>query len=275
MSLYKDPVEAIYKAAETLNKVTLARDEYTLGDPVEFIDPNGITNTKITIAAKSITSAYEGVATVSYRRLDLADLVRYLPTPILGYNITSVADVITVLNTYYGLNFLTSDLVAGPVTLVGDTGEVTLTAQANSKGWIGEGVLQLARGNIPIDSAIRNKTLNGVLYPNRDASKPFGEMATYWRDFTNEKPTLDLVTTETTDFTALAGVLNAVTGNAWQSTTAGRYSLLGATVLFNGLTKDYPRSNQTRGYVCVIQLGVGSLGLSGDLFLHYGIPPLG
>lgn len=275
MSLYKDPVDTIFKTAEKQNKVTLVRADYIMGDPVAYIDPNGVTNTEITLTARSNATAYEGAATLYYRRLDLADLAKFLPTPILAHGVATVADAAAALNTYYGLNFIVGDLVQGAVSLTNDVGEVTLTATDTSKGWIGTVTLQFARGNIPIDSAVTNKVLDGVLYPNRDETKSFGEMYSYWRDFTDETVTLEGITTATTDFTALATMLTRVTKDTWQPSIASRFSLLGASVTYNGLTSGALRSNQTRGYVCIIQLGVGSLGLSGELMLHYGLPPLG
>lgn len=274
MSLYKDPVDTIFKTAELQNKVTLVRADYLMGAPIPYIDPTDATNTSITLTSRSNATAYEGEATLYYRRLDLADLARFLPTPVLARGIATIADASAALNTYYGLNFLPGDLDQGPVSLTNDVGQVTLTALPNSKGWVGTVTLEFARGNIPIDSVITNKVIDGVLYPNRDESKPFGEMDSYWRDFTEQKTVLEAQTIQTTDFAPLAAALSTVTKNTWQETIAARYSLLGAQITYNGLTSGFPRSNQTRGYVCVVKLGVGSLGLSGELLLHYGIPPL-
>lgn len=274
MALYKDPVDTIFTTAENLNKVTLVREHYTLGNPVEWVDPQGLTNTQISITATNQLSAYEGTQTLNYTRLNLADLSKFLPNPILGYNLTTVAQVAALLNTNYGLNFVANDLVAGPVTTVDDVGTVELTASATSKGWFGTVTINLARGNIPIDTAVANKTIDGVLYPNRDETKVFGEMETYWRDFSSREADLTTITPEVPNLALVASILTENTGNTWVSGSSGRYSLQNATVLYNGETIGYPRSNQTRGYVLVIRLGNGSLGLSGDLFLHYGLIPL-
>lgn len=274
MALYKDPVDTIFTTAENLNKVTLVREHYALGNPAEWVDPQGLTNTQISITATSQLSAYEGTQTLYYTRLNLADLSKFLPNPVLGYNLTTVAQVAQLLNTNYGLNFAANDLVAGPVATVDDVGTVELTASATSKGWFGTVTINLARGNIPIDTAVTNKTIDGVLYPNRDETKAFGEMETYWRDFSSREADLTTITAEVPNLALVASILTENTGNAWVSGSSGRYSLQNATVLYNGGTIGYPRSNQTRGYVLVIRLGNGSLGLSGDLFLHYGLIPL-
>lgn len=273
MALYKDPITAIFDAADAQNGVTLVREHYVLGEPSAYADPQGLVNTKISITANSALSAYEGTQDLYYTRLNLADLLRFLPTPVLGYNLTTTAHVAQLLNTYYGLNFVDGDLEITPLTLVDGAGTVTLTALPLSKGWVGTVQLPVALGNIPIDSAVVNKTIDGALYPNRDESKPFGEMETYWRDFSGHDSALAAISITDPDLAAVAAVLTAVTKNNWVSNASGRYSLQGATVLYNDDTIGYPRSNQTRGYVLVIRLGAGSLGLSGDLFLHYGFYP--
>lgn len=274
MSLYKDPLEAIFKAAETQNNITLKRDQYTLSQPAVYVDSTGKTNTEITLTARSPASPYEGSVIMHYRRLDLATLTSYLPSPILGHNLATINDVIALMNKNYGLNFVTADLVPGNISLTNDVGVVTLTAQPNSLGWIGTVDLIFGRGSIDINTVITVKSIQGMVYPNRDETKPFGEMETYWRDFTAHAAVLDAQSPETFDLEAIRTVLAAVTGKAWVSQATGRYSLMGATVTYCGLTTGFPRANTDRGFICVVQLGVGSLGLSGDLFLHYGLTPL-
>jgi hypothetical protein len=275
MSLYKDPLEAIFKAAETQNKITLKRDQYVLGDPLVYVDPAGKTNTEIVMTARSPLSPYEGSAPLHYTRLDLASLATYLPSPILGHGIVTISDAIALLNKNYGLTFVTADLAPGNTNLTDDVGTVTLTALDKSLGWIGTVDLLFARGNISIDSVITTKSLPGMVYPNRDDSKPFGEMETYWRDFTDYTTVLDAQSPESFDLVALRDVLTAVTGKTWVSDAAGRYSISQAVVTYRGLTSGYPQSGQDRGYVCVIKLGPPSLGLSGNLILQYGLPPIG
>ena len=275
MSLYKDPLEAIFKAAETQNKITLNRNQYTLSDPVLYVDPAGKTNTEIVMTANNPASPYEGSAPLHYTRLDLASLATYLPSPILGHSLATITDVLNLLNKNYGLNFVVADLEPGDVSLTNDVGVVTLTAKPKSLGWFGTVDLLFSRGNIDINTAITVKSIPGMIYPNRDESKPFGEMETYWRDFTDYTAVLDAQSPEVFDLAAIRDVLTAVTGKTWVSDATGRYTLWQAIVTYRGLTSGYPKSNQERGYVCVIKLGPPSLGLSGDLILHYGLPPLG
>ena len=272
MALYKDPLDAVFAAIQAQNGVALVRDEYTLSTPTVYEDdPTGVLNTQIVVTAATPRSPYEGSVAVQYTRLNLADLAHLLPQPIRANGITTIANVITALNTNHGMNFQASDLVQGPVTgLVDGAGDITLTAEANSYGWIGEVTLSFVKGSIDIATATTVKNLPGLMYPARDESKPYGELYSYWRDFTPQTTALDAITLETTDFTTLAAALTAVTGNAWSANVAGRYSLLGATIAAVGLTADNPLTNPDYLKAVVVTLGEGSLGYSGQLILHYG-----
>lgn len=272
MALYKDPLDAVFAAIQAQNGVALVRDEYTLSTPTVYEDdPTGVLNTQIVVTAATPRSPYEGSVAVQYTRLNLADLAHLLPQPIRANGIATIANVITALNTNHGMNFQASDLVQGPVTgLVDGAGDITLTAEANSYGWIGEVTLSFVKGSIDIATATTVKNLPGLMYPARDESKPYGELYSYWRDFTPQTTALDTITLETTDFTALASALTAVTGNAWSPNVAGRYSLLGATIAAVGLTADNPLTNPDYLKAVVVTLGEGSLGYSGQLILHYG-----
>lgn len=276
MSLYKNPLEAIYAAVEAQNNITLVRDEYTMSVPVAYVDPLGQTNTSITISAISPRSPYDGSVTVHYTRLDLAILANYLPSPLRGHGLTTILAVQTLLNKNYGLNFQTTDLEQGPVTtLVSDQGSVTLTAAENSLGWIGTVDLDFVKGDYDINAVVTVKDLPGMVYPARDESKPFGEFYSYWRDFTAYQSTLTPLTVQGNDLETIRGVLATETKAAWVTNANGRYSLLGASIFYNGPVAGYPRSNPAYGYVLVVDLGVGSLGFSGQLILHYGLPPIG
>ncbi len=272
MALYKDPLDAVFAAIQAQNGVALVRDEYTLSAPTVYEDdPTGVLNTQIVVTAATPRSPYEGSVAVQYTRLNLADLAHLLPQPIRANGITTIANVITALNTNHGMNFKTSDLVQGAVTgLVDGAGDITLTAEANSYGWIGEVTLSFVKGSIDIAAATTVKNLPGLMYPARDESKPYGELYSYWRDFTPQTAALDTITLETTDFTTLAAALTSVTGNAWSPSVAGRYSLLGATIASVGLTADNPLTNPDYLKAVVVTLGEGSLGYSGQLILHYG-----
>lgn len=272
MALYKQPLVAIFEALSSQNNLALVQSEYTIGVPTPYIDPEGVLNTELVITA-GVTSPYEGAATVRYTRNDLAALDMLLPQPIRAHDITSVADVIAVLNKQFGLNLQTEDLVAGAVnSLTNDNGDITLTAQANSLGWIGSVTLSFAKGGYDIDTTMTVKNLDGLLYPSRDETKAYAEMYSYWRDFSAQTDKLEPYVVGSSDFTDLAAALTAVTGDAWQTSGAHRYSLAGATVVYNGTTAPRMDANQQYNAVLVVQLSTSNLGYSGKLYCHYGAP---
>jgi hypothetical protein len=280
MALYPAPLTAILGAIAALNKgVTLDPSLYTFGTPTPFADPQGVTNTSMLITVAEVTAPYQGSQTVYYTRLNLSDLVSLLPQPIPVNGLAKVSDFWAVLNANYGLNFVAGDLNDNdPITVGSDgSGSVTLTAQSGSMGWIGQVTLNFIAGNYNLATVVTGTALQGLLYPSQDLSKPFGELYSYWRDMTAWQADLQQITTATSDLTTLTADLKACTGDSWINTAAGRFSLQGAAVTYNGpvvaftpISGTLMTPNPAYTYVLVIQLGSGSLGYGGYLFLHYG-----
>jgi hypothetical protein len=279
MSLYPRPLDAILAAIKDQNGITLVESQYTFGTPTPYTDASGKTNTSLSITVNGNTSPYQGNTTVYYKRLNLSDLSVLLPLPIQAQGLVTVADFRNLLVTNFGLNFVAGDLNdSDPVSLdVNGAGNITLTAQANSMGWIGTVTLPVIKGNFDLAQYVTTTTLPGILYPNRDESKPYGEMYSYWRDFTSQQSVLAAITTDTTDLTALAGALTAVTGNTWVTDAPARYSLQGAVIAYNGPVSGYTSPQGGSGNPAYLNLLVvtlsatGSLGYSGLLYLHYGL----
>lgn len=281
-TLYPAPLTAILSAISAQNKgVTLTPSLYTFGTPTPYADPQGIENTSMLITVNDVTAPYQGAQTVYYRRLNLSDLAILLPQPIFGNGWATVADFWAVLNAQFGLNFVAGDLNdSTPLVIASDgSGSVTLTAQPNSMGWIGSVTLPFQAGNYNLATVATNTTLTGLLYPNTDAGKPFGELYSYFRDMTPYQADLQKYTTASNDLTALTNDLKALTGNAWTNTAAAQYSLQGASVVYNGpvntfvaLSDSICTPNPAYQYVLVVKLNKSySLGYSGYMFLHYGL----
>lgn len=282
MALYPAPMTAILGAIAAQNKgVTLDPSLYTFGAPTPYSDPLGQTNTSMLITVAEVTSPYQGSQTVYYKRLNLADLATLLPQPIQGNGWATVADFWALLNTNFGLNFVAGDLNdSTALVIAGDgSGTVTLVAQSGSLGWVGQVTLSFALGNYNLATLVNATTLPGLLYPNPDTTKPYGELYSYWRDMTAWQADLQGYTTSTNDLTKLTADLAACTGDAWTNTAAGRFSTMGATVVYNGTTAAFTpitgtmcTPNPGYQYVIVVKLNAtNSLGYSGFLFLHYGL----
>lgn len=280
MSLYPRPMDAILGAIASQDGVTLVESQYTFSTPTPYVDPNGQTNTQLTITAIEPDSPYQGSTPVYYKRLDLADLAKLLPQPIQGHGWATVADFWAVLNTNFGLNFVTGDLNdTDPLSIAADgSGNVTLTAQANSLGWIGTTNISFVKGGYDLSSSVTTTVLPGLVYPTRDETKPYGELYSYWMDFTTYQTDLSALTTASTDLTQVATDLSTVSGNTWVTNAAARYSLQNATVAYNGtvaafvpIDGEQATPNPSYTNVLVIKLdSTASLGYSGYLFLHYG-----
>lgn len=275
MALYPDPATAIYQAAVAANPgTTLNPSDYTLGTPAPYTDPSGLTNTAITITAATGSSAYQGSVTVNYTRLDLSTLLEFIPQPVMANGLNTIQDVANWLNARFGLNFVAADFAAQSITPLETTPSAvyTLTAQANSLGWVGTVGIQFALGAFDLNANTPNKVLNGMPYTNGNQNLLPAEMYSYWRDFSSQAPQLAAVNlgAAQADLDAVAVILATVTGDAWTATATGRFSLMGATITYNGLTSTNPLTNPHYADCLTVVLGTGQgQGYAGTLLLHY------
>lgn len=283
MALFPDPLTSIYAAITAQNGITLDPSQYALSNPSPFADQTGLTNTSLTITPSSVESPYIGPVTVTYFRWLLSDLAKQLPLPLKFNGLTTALTMAQAINGQYGTNFTANDIVDGAVTVAEDgSGTLTLTAKTNSLGWVGTVDLPFILGNFNLATAIAVTALPGLMFPERDETKPFGEAYSYWRDFTPQSALLADKTTATTDLTDVATALsqNAGAGTVWQTTTVGRYSLLNATITYNGATNLYPTNpdgspqvNLTYADVMTVLLDpTQNTGYSGTLIMHYNVP---
>jgi len=274
-SIYKDPLDQILASIKTLNNVDLVKAEYTYGAPVPVEADAAGTNTTILITSKDLQSTYDGQVTVRYRRLNLADLLTLVPLSIKANAPTSTLQVAERLNVLYGLKFTEDDIVSTPVDLSGTAGAgtVTLVAKPTSLGWVGTVDVTLAQGAVPIGDKILVTNLPGLYMPNRDDTKPYGEVYSIFRDLSAYAAGMELLALGTGSLQDLATILASATGDPWVSNGASRYSLDGAEVVFNGLTSDDARLKPNYERAVIVNLSTNlSLGLSGSLLLHYNLP---
>lgn len=285
MALFPDPLTSILAAIAAQNPgVNLIASQYGFGDPTPYTDPNGVTNTSMTITPNTPESPYTGTVTIYYFRWRLQDLLKQLPLPLKFNGLTTVMQMATKMNSYFGTNFTAADLVDGPVTVAADgSGTLTLTAQANSLGWVGTVDLPFVLGNFDLATTLTNTTLPGLMYPERDETKPYAEAYSYWRDFSPQYALLQNHTTADTDLTDIATALTQNAASAqvtWVTTGTTRYSLAGASITYNGTTAAYPldasgntQVNTKYSNVMTVLLDpVQNIGYSGTLYLHYNVP---
>lgn len=284
MALFPDPLSSIFAAIESQNGITLDPTQYAVGTPAPNNDATGVTNTSLTLTPNTSQCPYTGSITVNYFRWQLADLAKQLPLPLKFNGLTSSLQMALKMNDYYGTNFSAADIIDNAVTVNGDgSGTLTLTAVSTSLGWVGTVDLPFILGNFDLASVISTTALNGLMYPDRDATRPFAEMYSYWRDFSADESILVNHTTADTDLTDVATALTHAANNSqviWATAGTGRYSLAGAAITYNGTTAAYPKYsngdsqvNEAYTNVMVVQLdAVQNTGYSGSLFMHYNVP---
>ncbi|MCO6704729.1 hypothetical protein [Streptomyces sp. CHB9.2] len=270
MALYKTPKAAIIGSIKALNGgVTLIESEYVFGNPTPVTPASDGTNTTILISAKDAASTFDGSVTVRYTRLDLADLLKLVPSNLSLPSVTTVWEFAQAFNKTYGTAFEQGDLVDGPLNLTNGSGVVTLTAQANSYGWTGTVQFTVEPGRYQMNQLVTVTTLPGLNFPDPYEGKPFGWAYSYWRNFSPVEPALTSIIPESVDWATIAQALTTLTNDQWVTSGQNRFSLSGATLEYNGLTTGTEQSNSDYESVMIIRLGADCLGFSGRLFLHY------
>lgn len=270
MALYKTPKGAILSAIRALNGVVLLESEYNYGVPAAVPrDPDG-TNTTITVTANSELSTFDGSMTVRYIRLALDELTVLVPDVIQLPPVTNTLEFALAFNKVYGTSFTAADIESSPVVLENGSGPVTLVAKSTSLGWIGSVTFNVIPGRTPLTGLAT--TLPGLNFPDPYENKPFGWAYSYWRDFSLAESLLSPVLANNPDWVNIRDALVQITTDPWVLVGQSKFSLDGASVLYNGVVESAPHGNDRYDQVMVVQLGSACLGYSGRLFLHYNVP---
>lgn len=246
-------------SAPRVNDATWQGETLT-GNTLIRVTPNG-------------TSKYTGTTVVGYDRLNLSVLQTLLGGVVrLPDSVTTVAAAVPYFDALYSLTMVASDFVDGAIVTNGDGSRtMTLTATATAIAWIGSATFTVKSAPVSVNNVITNTVLDGYQYLH-DTTKGFAESYSYPYDFTAQFATMSTITTQTTDFTALAAALLAITGDTWAVSGAAGFTLDGAVVLNAGINQsDWP-TNQNYKYAIIIQLGSTSTNLEGSLILHFNDP---
>lgn len=272
MSLIKSGVGALIESINRLNPgVNLVQNEYNYGTPTALVDDPDNYNTTITITEKNTQSSYEGSVVVKYNRRELADLQALLPAHIPINGVTTTGELVVALNGLFGLDFVSADVVAGPLNLVDGYGDVLVTAAAGSIGWAGSMTLSLQPGLFNLPTYVTVRDLPGFNYPGQDINRPFAGFYSYWRDFSSVSAYLDDQVEGSPNLGDLALALVTITGNAWVTTGTATYSLEGATLDYNGITDGDNRFNDDYEFAALVTLSASCTGMTGQLVIHYGL----
>lgn len=275
MSIYLNPLDEIFKSISNQG-VRLIPSEYNIGTPVAIPDSQGFDNTSIELVAKNLQSTYSGQVTLTYRRLDIAELKEQTNLIVPCHVINDTRDVYKLINRHYGTIFTDDDIVIRDLTEEEKQipGSLLLETKPTSLGWVGSVDVSTKVGGFELKHYVMNLDLGGYDYPASRLSKPFGHVYSYWRDFSKHYTALQQVQlgSDPASIDILVAALKDITGDNWRTEGRLRYSLQGATVvdIATPFIDQGDFYNNRYGHAIKIQLdGTFLLGLEGYLVLHY------
>ncbi len=278
MSIYVNPLDEVFRSIAKQG-VTLIPSEYHIGLPVAIPVVNGFDNTSFELVSKDLQSTYSGRRTLTYRRLDLADLAVQTTLIVPCSDILDTRDVYRLVNRYFGTVFTDDDIVIRNLTTEEKTipSTILLEAKPNSYGWIGSVNVSTRIGGYELANHVTNVNLGGYDYPGSKVNRPFGHLYSYWRDFTGQFDTLQQVVlgNSPANLELIRSAMSANTGEAWLMEGRVRYSLEGATVteITTPFLTPSDFYNNRYEYAIKVQLDDNfSIGMGGYIVLHYNKP---
>jgi len=295
MSRFQWPsLTALLDAINTANTTVLASSDVSFSNPKVITGGTwqGIAsdrNTAIQVTGNGVT--YKGNKVIQYNRKDISQLLNLPSFKMAVYNINTVWDLIPYFAYWTGIKFVQGDLINDPVTgLTNNAGQITVRADPNSLGWIGQVTMTVTQGGIGLDTAVQTAALTGLNYPVSDASAPpasatYGPVYLYPYDFSANTSTFlswtpGVLTQAQAD--TLVAALKAVdigSGAAlWNDVASGNsgytaWNLTGATIVSNGLNNaNTMPTNPSYKYAMVLQLRSDVTVPSGLLYIQYNDP---
>ncbi len=239
-------------------------------------------NTAVRLTA-SATSIFQGTVVVTYDRLELKEIVKIPGFTLRADHPTSAHQLLDGLATFNGLNFTTDDIEDSPVTDNGDgTYAVTLTAKANSYGWVGSVTIpNFGQGGAPMDRVLSGNDMPGLNYPTSSDGDVYAALYMYPYDFTDFydllldlEPGVPLTTQQAIDLAAAFNEVDVSSGaGAWNTNPdLTSWSLAGAVPYYNGLNMPEFLSNSSYKYALMLDLRAGVTIPMGRLMLHFNDP---
>lgn len=133
----------------------------------------GEKNTKVTITALA-DQGYSGTVDVTYNRLDIATLFSdaSLTASIEGDSFTNASDLLTDLNSRYGLNLQASDIVEGDLSAQVYPGTYDLVMAAGSLAYTGTVTIDLPGVVSALPDVVTTTDLTGLTGPAGGLTDP-------------------------------------------------------------------------------------------------------
>ena len=266
----------VLEQINTLNSLSLASTELTFSS----VRPNDETwqgeslagNTLIRITPNE-TSDYTGTVICGYDRLPLSVLHTIMGGKIrLPSEVTNAEGAVPYFESVYGFALQPGDLTGGDVVTDGEGKKtLTFTAADTAVAFVGSATFDIIESAVPIANIFTSTTLDGYKYIN-DSTKGFAESYSYPYDFTAQFDVLSTITTQTTNMTALAAALSAITGDSWVATGAAGFSLDGAVIAVAGINDPLWGTNNNYKYAIIVTLTAACANLEGQLIIHFNDP---
>ena len=167
-------------------------------------------NTLIRITPNS-SSKYTGSVVVGYDRVDLSVMYGLLGGVVrVGDEVTNLAGAMVYIANVYGIAAQVSDFVPANITTDANGKRwLVLEAVAKAVGWLGKATFEVKGAPVAMTSVVTQTVLDGYKYIT-DTDKGFAETYSYPVDFTGAFTQLSTITTQTSDLTALATALTAI-----------------------------------------------------------------
>lgn len=286
----RSSVAALIAGINAANATTFSASDLSFSNPKVVTGGTwqGIASDRNTAVRATAASAnYQGNKVILYNRLNLSQLANLPGVHLALASVTKVWDALPALATFLGVPFTQNDLQNLDVTTAGDgSGNIQLSADPNSLGWIGSVVLPFTKGGVSLPSVLTTTTLPGVNYPVADASAPpasavYGPMYLYPYDFTTNQATFLTYSPGALNQTQIDYLVTAIkavdvgSGKAsWIGTGSNTtYNLTGASIISNGLNDSATLgTNPLYKYVLRLRLAGTQTNPAGDLYLHYNDP---
>lgn len=275
--LGKDRNELIIQLAESKNSVVIDRNAVSM---TAIINAPPTATYDASVELISINPAvYTGKQKLKYDKVSLNKELAALKPTLDMQNYTTSHDLLSQVESKYGLVLTTDDIILSNVNSVVTPWEIYFKAKATSPVFktVGNGLkFTVKDASTHLATILKRLNLTGLNAPSSDKTRIQGPLLTYPTFSPNDAVLRSYlvgytISAPTDNDWVLADVLSAVTEETWEFKQTG-YTLYGATVVYNGTTA----GASTNGYhvdtsktnVLVLSCGLAGL-VGGYLVIHY------
>jgi len=256
------------------NNLNLSSSDVVVSEPRKNPTPTTISGTAVRDTLADLLAIFGGnfkeSAPITYRRLNADAIFGKVTTVIRPKNQVNTTDLISDINSIYGLALSGDDVVSELLDLTTLPVSVKVKFKTDNPAWQGSIPVVIKRMPIDIATVTKNNVLPVLRYPTGQSSLIQGDLYAYSRDFTEQATTLvDISFTSVLD--PLVAILNAVfKPDVWSiKASKAAFNLYDAKVVYNGPVVDTYSTRRDRSRCLVIQLSSSCNNMAGKLILHY------